>query len=337
MKNMEKKPAIFDSDSGRFFQLEGEGALVADSLAMQEVLHFAREAAAEDSPCLLVGERGTGRELVAKKIHALSSRKEFSFVSIDCSRFSPQELEREIFGGEEDIARGVPGHTGLIELCSGGSIFLHNIECAGSGLQSRIHSLFEEGVYLRVGGTTPLSPDVRILASSSPRIKEKVRNGLFQEKLFYVLKRKNIVLPCLQDRTRDMESLALQFLNFGGASKRLSPCALEVLEAYSWPGNVGELRHVMEMAGTLCLSDVVTNKDIPSTVLGGSREAGRERDQRNFSFQKISLEKLERLHICAALENFGGNRTRTARFLGITPKTLYNKLHNYGYYDKKCL
>ena len=317
-------------DSGRFFQVREEGTLVSDSLAMREVLHFAEEVAGNDSPCLLSGERGTGRGTVAKKIHTLSSRKELPFVSIDCSRFPPDVLEEEVFGREQDIVRGVPGHAGLVELCSGGSVFFHNIECAGDGMQSRLLSLVQDKVCLRVGGTTPLHPNTRILASSDSSIKKKVREGHFQEKLFYILKRNSIVLPCLQDRVRDIRGLSLQFLNLGGEAKSLSPCALEALEGYSWPGNVRELRYTMEMTLALCGGDTITKSDLPPTVLNVSGEG---QEQKGFSFQKISLEKLERLHICAALENFGGNRTQTARFLGITTKTLYNKLQSYGHYD----
>ena len=327
--NIDKNPVI--ADSKRFFQVEEEGELVSDSLAMREVLYFAQEAAEEDSPCLLVGERGTGRELVAKKIHTLSSRKDFAFISIDCSKFSQDKLEEELFGREEDIIEGISGHVGLIELCSKGSLFLHNIDCIGFNVQSRLSSFLQDNLCLRVGGTTPLSPDTRILASSGVAIRQKVRDKSFQEKLFYALKRRSITLPCLQDRVQDIKSLALHFLNLAGAGKSLSPCALDALERYSWPGNVRELGHTIDMVHALCSNDIVTKNDLPLTVLSFSKE---DQEQKNFSFQKISLEKLERLHICAALESFDGNRTQTARFLGITPKTLYNKLQNYGYYDE---
>ena len=327
---MKKEEPIFDF--GRFFQVEEEKGPIAESLAMQEVLHLAKQAAQEDSPCLLVGEKGTGRELIAKKIHTLSSRRDFTLISIDCSRFSQDKLEEEIFGREEDFFKGISGHMGLIELCSKGSIFLRNIESASSEIQSRLYSFIQDNVCLRVGGTTPLSPDTRILASCGTGIKEKVRNNHFQEKLFYAIKRKSIVLPCLQDRTRDIERLALYFLNLEGGSKTLSSCALDALQRYSWPGNVKELGHIMEMVRILYPNDVITKRELPLTVLS---TLGERQEQKDFSFQKISLEKLERLHIFAALENFEGNRTRTAKFLGITPKTLYNKLQNYGYYDNR--
>ena len=314
--------------------MEEEGGLVTDSLAMQEVIHFVKEVAKNDSPCLLEGEKGTGRELVARKIHTLSPRRDFTFVSIDCSKFSAERLEEEIFGREEDIVKGVAGHIGLIELCSKGSLFLHNIDCIDLDLQSRLCSFIQDKVLLRVGGTTPLSPDTRILFSSAFGIRQKVREKGFQEKLFYILKRSSVVLPCLQDRIQDVDNLALQFLNPGGESRKLSPCALEALKRYSWPGNVSELRHTMEMVRTLCSENVVTKKDLPLTVLSSSIE---DREQKSFSFQKIPLEKLEKLHICAALENFGGNRAQTARFLGIASKTLYNKLQSYGYYDDRHL
>ena len=332
MNRDKKEDTIFDS--GRFFQVEKkEEGLVTESLAMQEVVCWAEEVAREDTPCLLIGERGTGRELIAKKIHTHSSRKYSAFVSIDCSRYPQEKLEEEIFGREEDFLKGIPGYMGLVELCSGGSLFLHNIEYIGPHIQSRLDSFIQEDICLRVGGTTPLSPDTRILASSGTNIKQKVRDNHFQEKLFYAIKRRSIVLPCLQDRAGDIELLARHFLNFGEKSKTLSDCAINALRQYPWPGNVRELCHIMETVRALCPKDVIIKKDLPLVVLNNGRETP---EQKDFSFQKISLEKLERLHIFAALENFEGNRTRTAKFLGITPKTLYNKLQSYGYYDKKC-
>ena len=317
-------------DSGRYYRVEKEGELVVESLAMQEVMNWVNDVAGEDSPCLLMGERGTGRLLIGKKIHALSSRKDATFVSIDCSRYPQKSLEREIFGVEVDVIRGVPGHMGLLEMCSEGSLFLHNIDYISPELQSRLYSFIQEGVCLRVGGTTPLSLTTRILASSSPDIKKRVREKYFQEDLFYALKSRSIVIPCLEDREKDIEQLALQALNRGDEQKTLSECALEALERYSWPGNGKEFYHVMDRIRSLCSKSVITKNDLPIPVLKGQ---GTTAEQGDFFFQKVSLEKLEKLHICAALENFGGNRTQTAKFLGITPKTLYNKLQNYGYYS----
>ena len=331
MNTDKKEDPIFDS--GRFFQVEKEGGLVAESLAMQEVVYWAEQVAQENSPCLLIGKRGTGRELVAKKIHTHSSRKDSAFISVDCSRYPQEKLEEEIFGREEDFLKGIPGYIGLIELCSGGSLFLHNVEYIGSEIQSRLNSFIQENVCLRVGGTTPLAPDTRILASSGTNIKQKVRDNHFQENLFYAIKRRSIVLPCLEDRAKDIGLLASHFLNFGEKTKTLSDCAINALRQYSWPGNARELCHIMEMVRALCPKDIVTKKDLPLAILNSTGETP---EQKDFSFQMISLDKLERLHIFAALENFEGNRTRTAKFLGITPKTLYNKLQSYGYYDRKC-
>ena len=321
------------SGYSRFFQVGGERELISDSLAMKEVLHFVEEVSSEETPCLLMGERGTGRELVARKIHSLSSRKNFVFMSIDCSKFVSDKLEEELFGREEDIIRGVSGHAGLVELCSQGSLFLHNIGHINPDLQSKLYSFIRDKTCLRVGGTTPLFFDTRILASSDMGIKQKIREKDFQENLFYALKVNSMIMPCLQDRMDDIEGLALQFLNCGGETKSLSSCALDALMKYSWPGNVRELAHTMEMVQAFCARDTITKEDLPSGILNSSEES---QEQKDFSFQKISLDKLEKLHICAALENFEGNRTRTARFLGITPKTLYNKLQSYGYYDRDC-
>ena len=317
--------------SGNFYQIE-EKTIIAKSRAMLKVLEMADTVAANNTECLIWGERGTGREMVAKRIHSRSPRKDFSFTSIDCSAFSEKRLELELFGRESDSSKGILRHQGLIESCNNGTLFLNNIEHLGLSLQAKINSFLNGQAVFKIAGTTPIVADTCIIASTSIDLIERIRQKLFLEDLYYTLEKNTLSLPRLQDRCDDIGTLSLYFLNlhqFQENYKTISPEAIEALKTYSWPGHIRELRSTMERVRTLCPGRVVEKNHLPPLILDCAWQSEQE-EGGGFHFLPISLDKLEKKHICAALKHLHGNKTQTANLLGITVKTLYNKLHSYG-------
>lgn len=314
-----------------------EKEIICKSEVMKDVLRIADKVAISDIPTLIEGEEGVGREMIAKRIHCRSNRKDRAFVSIDCSALSEEQLEAEIFGSEVADFKGIQVKPGLIESANGGTLFINNISKLTLHLQSKLSLFLGEKMAFRLRGQMPFRSDVRIIAATNDDLGEKVSEGIFREDLFYCLNTMRLKVPALRERTDDIETLATYFLNLNRSKeeqKSLSPCVIKQLKEYVWPGNVRELQSIIERAYILSDGMIVEGDHLAECVTN-FEEIVEEAEDEFINFREMTLDELEKRHICLSLDHLDGNKTKTARMLGITVKTLYNKLHSYGMIGQK--
>ncbi len=309
-----------------------EKDIIGNSAAMKRVLHLADKVGEAKVNALLQGERGVGKEMVARRIHCRSNRADGAFLSVDCSALGERELEIELFGLESGEFNGRKIKHGLIELCHGGTLFINNIGMMPLSIQSKVQMFLKEKLAFRVGGQIPYRADVRIFAATIVDLAERVKEGTFREDLFFTLNTMSLTVPSMRERKEDIEQLSNYFMNHDkgpALHKSLSPCVVKILLDYSWPGNVRELQNVMERAYILSDGMIVEKEHLADSVTSGEVIEEVE-DQNAYLFTEMTLDDLEKKHICMTLEHLSGNKTKTAKLLGITVKTLYNKLHSYG-------
>jgi len=294
---------------------------------------MADKASQSESTVLLLGEAGTGKEILAKRIHCRSRRKSGPFVVFDCSSYNENELEAELFGISQTDSHGnVKEKLGLLELANGGTLLIKKISKVPALLQSKLVNFLNEAIAFRVGEKIPYRTDVRIIASSQDDITKLVEENKFRNDLFYSLSRVQLSIPSLRERKEDIELFAYHFLNKDKSKddmKSLSPCVLNHLKEYKWPGNLRELQNVIERAYILAES-VIVDKGHLSDHICKKEEIVEIKVDKFAGYREVTLEELEKNHICTTLEFLNGNKTKTAKALGITVKTLYNKLHTYG-------
>lgn len=325
---LERKDGVTLSES---FIID-ESEIIGKSDAMKNLLIIADKVATTDIATLIQGDRGTGKEMVARRIHCRSQRREHAFAVVNCAAMSTPQLEVELFGIEEN------GEVkqGLIELTDKGTLLLDNISKLHFDLQVKLLSFLKEGIANRVNGRIPFKADVRIVAATDGNLLNCVHEDTFRQDLYYSLNTMTLQVPALKERSKDIEILANYFLNKGkllGEQKTISPKTLKKLIDYPWPGNVRELRSVMEGAYVKSESVIVEESDLEESVLKVEKEEIKIKE--DASFKEMTLNELEKRHICMTLEHLGGNKAKTARTLGITVKTLYNKLHSYGMIEGK--
>lgn len=332
----EKSRSVTMNDS---FKIE-EKPIMGKSPAMKEALHLADKAAAGNINVLLTGEAGCGKEMISRRIHCRGHRAEAAFISIDCEAYHELQLEEEIFGKE--IRDGKEHHVkpGMLELAQNGTIFISNISSLSIHLQSKLNLFIQDKLAFRVGGQVPYKADVRIISSTRKDLTQMVSDGLFREDLFYSLSTIKIKVPSLKDRKEDVIELAMFFLNHKRKveeQKSFSPGALKALEEYTWPGNVRELQNVVERAYILSDNRIVEKDHLSEqvTTVQVPQDDKAESEAELYKFSQMTLDELERRHICMTLDHLSGNKTKTAKVLGITVKTLYNKLHSYGLIEAK--
>jgi two-component system response regulator AtoC len=307
------------------------GSLVGTSPAMQKVYDMITRVAATDATVLLTGESGTGKDLVAQTLHELSRRRQASFLPLNCGAVSPNLIESEMFGHERGSFTGAERmHKGYFERADGGTLFLDEITEMAIELQVKLLRVLETGAVLRIGGERPVSVDVRVIASTNRRPEEAVAAGKLREDLLYRLKVFPIHLPPLRERGGDIELLAESFLEQLNkaegtrTSKMFSKAAVERLRAHSWPGNVRELKNLVHHAFILA-DDEIGPSCLPPELSGGS-------DSSEPSLQLkvgVSLAEADRRLILATLNEFGDNKKKAAEVLGISLKTLYNRINEY--------
>jgi two-component system response regulator AtoC len=296
------------------------GDLIATDPKMVRVLQLARKVAPTEATVLLVGESGTGKEIVARCIHRNSARSQGVFAAVNCAALSPTLIESELFGHERGAFTGaVAQHAGRFERAHGGTLFLDEIAELDGGLQAKLLRVLQERTFERVGGSRQITADVRIIAATHQDLPERVAGGEFREDLYYRLGAFPIELPPLRDRCSDIRRLARYFLeraarHLGKAGLALSPDAETVLITYSWPGNVRELENMMQRVAILC-DDLIEPDDLPITRAGPVRP--------------VLFKDIERRAIEEALEENQGNRTKTAKQLGISLRTLQYRLKEY--------
>jgi two-component system response regulator AtoC len=303
--------------------------LVTNSAAMQRVAELIDRVAATGSNVLILGESGTGKDAAARLIHDRSQRRERAFVKIDCASLPEDLLESELFGYEKGAFTGATeSKPGRFEAADGGTLVLDEIASLIPSSQAKLLRVIEERNFERLGGKQPIKIDVRIIALANIDIKEAVRARTFRDDLYYRLAVVSIELPKLIDRLEDLPQLAGEFVRqFASRSGRdgihLSTGALNALSSYDFPGNVRELRNIIEHAVLTASDDVIEADGLPEYL----RSAARLMQSRK---TKPSLAELEAVYIREVLEHTRGNKTRAAEILGISRKNLYEKMRRYN-------
>jgi two-component system response regulator AtoC len=295
--------------------------IVSTSTAMRKALELARAAAQTSSTVLILGESGTGKEVLARAIHAESPRNGGPFVAVSCAALTDTLLESELFGHEKGAFTGaVTRRKGTFEAANGGTLFLDEIGDISPKLQLDLLRVLEDRKFCRVGGTEVVEVDVRIIAATNRDLKEAVASGRFRDDLFYRLHVIPITVPPLRDRREDLPLLVESLLErLSVELKRpidgVSRDGMAMLMEYAFPGNVRELRNILERAMVVCAGPVIHSSDLNLPAA-----AGRADD---------SLESVERQHIARVLDHTGGNVSQAARLLDIDRVTLYNKIRKY--------
>ena len=302
--------------------------LVSKSAAMQRVFELAQVAARSNSTILVLGESGSGKEVLARTIHEESPRAGGPFVAMSCAALTETLLESELFGHEKGSFTGANARRkGKFEAAAGGTLFLDEIGDISPKLQLDLLRVLEERKFQRVGGNEPIDVDVRIIAATNKDLKKAVADGSFREDLFYRLNVIPVTLPPLRERKEDIPLLVEHFLDRLEAEMKkrvkVSPEAMGALLAHDWPGNVRELRNVLERGAVVAQGDVIKPADL------GLAPAPVRAPGANAPGEPVSLEEVEKRHISEVLGPTGGNVSQAARLLGIDRVTLYNKIRKF--------
>ncbi len=306
--------------------------IIGDSKPLLQSINLAKKVAPTDTTVLLTGETGTGKEVFAAAIHQSSSRKHQNFVAINCSAFSHDLLESEMFG---HIAGSFTGATkdkkGLFEEANGGTIFLDEVGEMALDLQAKLLRVIENGEFLKVGESKPTKVDVRIIAATNRDLPKEIESGHFRQDLFYRLSVFQIQLPALRERVTDIEPLAKHFLNFFSLKtnkkiKALSDEFVQLLKLHTWPGNIRELKNVLERSVILETEAILTTDCLPMEIqqLKTANTSGESP-----LLSAFSLASAEKIHIQKVLNYTNHNKTETAKLLNIALTTLYRKLEEY--------
>jgi DNA-binding NtrC family response regulator len=320
----------------RVRQVWGLGKLVGTSAPMQEVYRLLELAAPTPAPVLISGESGTGKELVARTLHELSPRAKGPFVAVNCAAIPETLLESEIFGHEKGAFTGaLERRPGCFELAHEGTLFLDEIAEMNPGTQAKFLRILQDGLVRRLGGKTEIALDVRVLAATNHDPIKALRDGTFREDLYYRLNVVSLTIPPLRERREDIPVLIQAFLEefdtkYDKRIRSVDEAVLRTLTSQPWPGNVRELRNTIERAAIVCDGDLITAAHLPPAP--ALRAAGEPADAFGaVSFPVgTSLDEAEKGLILKTLSANGNNKTRAAEVLGISLKTLHNKLKVYG-------
>src|SRR3984885_4318359 len=307
----------------------GLETLIGESPGMHRILDTIQQVAPTRATVLIQGESGTGKELIARAIHNLSNRNKTRFVALNCSAFSPQLIESELFGHEKGAFTGASERRiGRIEQAAGGTLFLDEIGEIDGNVQVKLLRALDPGVFERVGGNQTIKTDIRLIAATNRDLARLVSEKKFREDLYYRLNVVQVRVPPLRERREDIALLANAFLK--EISQRdskpfrpLSPEAMDALLRYDWPGNIRELKGAIDAGVTLATGNQITFQDLPLTVAQGqfgiSAHLGEKVGQMNIHNNEMRL-------IVRALEETRGNRTEAAKKLGISRRTLHRRL-----------
>jgi DNA-binding NtrC family response regulator len=307
----------------RIERLDAPSGIVTEDPAMKELLGVLARVAGSELPVLVQGESGTGKELVARALHRQSPRAGHAFVAINCGALPENLLESELFGHEKGAFTGaVARKPGLFEVADRGVLFLDEIGEVSPAVQVKLLRVLETKEFTRLGSTRPQRSDLRIVSASNRDLKQETRSGGFREDLYYRLNGVTVRLPPLRERRGDVPLLARHFLRQLGSKKAFAPRAIEALAGYAWPGNVRELQMVVHRAMILAPGELIDAVDLPAAEPASGGSGFLE----SALGAGLTLEELEREYIRRVLEQHQGHRGRTAKALGIDPKTLYNKL-----------
>ena len=307
----------------------GFDRIIGTSAATASAVKLAQRVAATDTTVLILGETGTGKEVFAEAIHQASLRKGKPFVAINCSAFSRELLESELFGHKAGSFTGATkDKKGLFEEADGGTIFLDEIGELDHDLQAKLLRVLESQQFIKIGDTKTTRVSVRILAATNRDLQEEVTRGAFRSDLFYRLSVFQITLPALRERKKDIGLLAKSFIQHFSVkvSKQISGYTdefLQKLEAYNWPGNIRELKNIIERAVILCDGNELDASLLPYEFETTGVKSGNP-------VSAFDLSSVEKLHIQRVINHTHGNRAEAARLLNIGIATLYRKLKEYG-------
>lgn len=303
--------------------------IIGKSGKVAQMMQTIEQVAQSRASVLITGESGTGKELVANALVNLSSRKDKPFVKVHCASLSPTLLESELFGHEKGAFTGaVSQKKGRFELADGGTIFLDEIGEIDLTTQVKILRVLQEREFERVGGEKTVSVDVRVIAATNRNLQEEVRNGRFREDLYYRLNVVHIEVPPLRERKEDIELLTIDFLKEfnkedGRTIQGISPAARKALMAYSWPGNIRELKNTIESSVVLAKGNIIQLEDLPPQISKGEKDSSISIDF------PTTMQDAEKKIILASIAFCGGNKTKAADMLDIGRKTLHRKLKEY--------
>ena len=307
--------------------LKRSSRIVAEGPAMRVVLRRAARFAASDAPVIILGESGSGKEVVARALHESGPRSEKPFVAVNVAALPADLLESELFGHARGAFTGAAtAKAGLFETAEGGTLFLDEIAEMPLALQAKLLRALQDGEVRRVGETRAFAVDVRIVSATHRDLAQRVTDGLFRQDLLFRLRVLTLTVPPLRERREDIAALAKMFLNEERREDlRLSPAALRLLESYSWPGNVRELQNAIKHGAALAEDATIDVQHLPEDLAvrpavaaaGGGHEALRP------------LAEIEREYILRVVEACGGSQVEAARVLGIGRNTLWRKLRNY--------
>lgn len=309
--------------------------VIYKSELMKQVMRMVDRVAPSNASVLILGESGTGKELLAHSIHEKSQRRDRPFVAINCGALRETLLESELFGHEKGAFTGAyTRKIGLAEAASGGTLFLDEIGELSPGIQAKLLRFIQEGEIYRVGGKEPIKIDIRLVSATNRELDAEVMKGTFREDLYYRINTITVHAPPLRRRKDDIGLLVDHFLSQNmsrvlNRGRSMSTEAMGVLLKYDWPGNIRELQNLCERLQILADGEEIQMSDLPDSIL--SPDCRTTIDDYDPS---MTLNDLERRHIIKALNYFEGNKTQAANALGITIKTLYNKLHEYGEFEK---
>jgi DNA-binding NtrC family response regulator len=314
----------------RLERVEGDSSMVGEHRAMQRVRALIEKVAPTDSTVLILGETGTGKELAARAVHQNSLRADKPFVALNCGALPENLIESELFGHRKGAFTGADEHRqGMFEVANGGTLFLDEIGELPKGTQATLLRVLESGEIRRVGDSQPFRVDVRIVCATHRSLQRMVEAGEFRQDLMYRINTFEVVLPPLRDRVEDIPQLAQHLLarKIKGVSTELQALpryfdssAIKILQSHPWPGNIRELANAIEHASILSNSLPITAEDLPSYLKTQTPRTTTQSHQ-------LTLREIEMQIIYDTLDRLNGNKTATAHQLGISLKTLYNKLN----------
>lgn len=327
--------------SKRVFQLEKQlnekhsfDSIIGKSKSLKNAVEAGKKVSTSDATVLLTGETGTGKEVFAQAIHNSSNRSKHSFVAVNCSAFSKELLENEMFGHKAGAFTGaVKDSKGIFEEANNGTVFLDEIGEMPLDLQAKLLRVLETGEFLKVGDSKPTKVNVRIIAATNRDLQKEVETGNFREDLYYRVAVFHISLPPLRERLSDMDELAIYFLKSfcnktGKKISGITPTYLEALKQHNWKGNIRELRNVIERSVILEDSEKLTVDSLPidlQQLLINNEQPSTNKKM----LSAFSLASAEKLHIQKILNHTGGNKAEAARLLEIGVATLYRKIEEY--------
>jgi transcriptional regulator with PAS, ATPase and Fis domain len=305
--------------------------IIGESLAMRGLLSLIKKVAPTESTVLILGESGTGKELVATSIHDNSERKHKPFIKLNCAAIPEELLESELFGHEKGAFTGASNFKpGKFDMASGGTIFLDEIGDMPINLQAKILRVLQEQEFYRVGGSRTIKVNVRVIASTNKNLEKMVREGTFREDLFYRLNVFTLHLPPLRERKEDIPLLVDFFLQKASKKAEISSVALQMLVAFSWPGNIRELENTIESASVMAENGYIEPAQLPGKITGAFNSNSSEiKLPVNVPLDE-RLREIEKSMIIEALRKTGGIQVRATELLGINQRSLWHRIKKHN-------